>query len=554
MRKRVTIIMSFLLLLLVSSYALAQQREYIIGRLLDAKTQEPVAFASIRIKDRALGIISNVDGSFKIPLKYKEYGDIIEISSMGYQTQEILIQDFSIYELNNVRLQPAILELQEAIVSAKKRKRRKLTAKQIVRKSIEAILENYPTEPYSQVGYYRDYQLDKDEYVNLNEAILEVFDLGFKAIDSATSKVLLYDYRRNEEFKSDSLAAQPYDYKLNEDRGGKIIENAFLDGYDGNEFTILSIHNAIRNYKLNTYSFVYQLETDFLKGHQFSREADTYINDEMLYSIKIYKKVQQHRAYGKLLISKSDFSIYKMEYAVYDDTKKNTTGYKDKNGSDRLVIFEVNTSYHKKNAKMFLNYISFHNNFTVKIPPVFKLTHVDFKMNYNKMNQRKANMKVDEEVRDSHFELTFTDKIDTKYATNLKNYRAKLEGERVHFDSIRVTGKKVKLYPKIKLPIQRQMIKDIELLAVQGKLNEQVLEFTVKNIRDVHGNIINQWKTKDYDQFREFFVQRVKPNSKSPIDLKYMIKKKPIFRDQPIVKPENFNDYWMNTPLQNIDN
>ncbi|MFK7812853.1 MAG: carboxypeptidase-like regulatory domain-containing protein [Maribacter sp.] len=540
----------FIVLVLMVTFCFSQQQEYIVGKLLDAKTQEPIAFATIRIKDRALGMISNTDGSFQIPIKYREYGDIIEISSMGYQKKEVLIQDFSIYDLNNVRLQPALFELTEAIITAKKKKAKKLSAKKIVEKAITAIPNNYPIQAYSQVGYYRDYQLDKTEYVNLNEAILEVFDMGFTAIDSATSKVLLYDYRRNDTFKNDSLAAQPYDYKLNENKGGKIVDKAFLNSYAGNEFTILSIHNAIRNYKLNSFSFVYNLETDFLKGHSFSREEDTSIDNEDLYSIKIYKKTFDNRAFGRLLISKSDFSIYKMEYTVYDDTKKNTTGIKDKNGIKNREMFAVNTSYRKKDAKMFLNYISFHNNFTVKIPPVFKLTYLDFKMNYERMKLRRANLTVNEEVSDTYFELTFSDKLDTKYASNLKNYKAELEGERIQFDSISVIGKKVLLYPSIKSPIEQQMLKDMELLALEEKLNNEVLQIELKNLRDIHGNVINAWKTKDYDQFREFFVQQVKNNSESPIDGLFMKKDRPIFKDQPIVKPKNFDDYWMNSPLQ----
>ena len=57
---------------------------------------------------------------------------------------------------------------------------------------------------------------------------------------------------------------------------------------------------------------------------------------------------------------------------------------------------------------------------------------------------------------------------------------------------------------------------------------------------------------RNINQFREFFVQEVKPNVKSPVDSLFMEKRKPIFKDQPIIKPDNFNDYWMNTPLQNI--
>ena len=45
----------FLPILLLASSVYAQQQEYILGRLLDSQTNEPIVFASIRIKDRAMG-------------------------------------------------------------------------------------------------------------------------------------------------------------------------------------------------------------------------------------------------------------------------------------------------------------------------------------------------------------------------------------------------------------------------------------------------------------------------------------------------------------------
>lgn len=546
----------FLTSVFLSNLVLSQQQDFISGKLLDVKTQEPIVFANVYLENRNLGVISNVDGGFKIPIQYKKMGNILIISSMGYQRKEVQISDLTDNIVNIISLEPAVFELSEAFIKAKKKRVKKLTAKNIVKIAINAIPENYPTEAYSQVGYYRDYQLYKNEYVNLNEAILEVFDLGFKTIDSATTKVSLYDYHQNEEFKIDSLASLPYNYNLDQRKGGKIIDKAFLSSYAGNEFTILSVHNAIRNYKLNTFSFVYQLETDFLNGHVFSKENDTYINGEALHSIKIYKNKDRYRAYGRLLISKSDFSIYKMDYSLYDDTKKNATGFKDKNGSENLIIFSVNTSYREKDDKMFLNYISFRNNFTIQIPPVFKLTYVDFKINYDRMRMRKNNMKVNlEEVpleMESFFELSFTTKVDEQSASKLKNFKAYFLGERIHFKKLKVVGKKVRLYPRVKSPVEQQMIKDIELYALNRKLNEQTLKFSVTNIKDVHGNVVNQWETKDYNQFREFFVQRVKKNSKSPIQGLFMRKDRPIFHDQPITRPDNFDDYWMNTPLQKI--
>ncbi len=515
--------------------------------MLDAKTLEPIVFASIRIKDRSLGVISNLDGSFKIPIKYRDYGDVIEISSMGYRTVEVLIHDLSIYVTNTIRLQPAVFELPETIVSAN-RKRKELRPKEIVQKAIDALLENYPTEPYSQVGYYRDYQLDNRDYVNLNEAILEVYDQGFRATDSSTTKVLIYNYKENRDFRRDTLARKPYNYSFKGE--AKIIDKGYLNSYGGNEFTILSVHNAIRNYKINSYSFVHRFETDLLKEHKFSREDDSSFGEELLYTIRFERKLPVHSAYGRLYISKFDYSIYKMEYAVYDETKTNSTGLADKNGSIKQPIFEVTTSYRQQNNKMYLNYISFNNVFKLWEPPKLKLDYVDLRFDRTLLYKSSTNLKK------RWFILTFSEFLNANYVQNVKQFSIYFKGKKIALEGLLVSDNKVILYPKATSKKQIQMLEELQFIAQNEGLNEQILTVEAKNLQDVNGNKIGEWTTKDFHQFREFFVQKLKPNGVTEAypESSFMNRRKPIFKGQPIVKPENIGDYWMNTPLKTAKN
>ena len=93
-----------------------------------------------------------------------------------------------------------------------------------------------------------------------------------------------------------------------------------------------------------------------------------------------------------------------------------------------------------------------------------------------------------------------------------------------------------------------------ELFAANWRGGEEelkkLLSIQAVNVRDKEGNLINEWTHRDFNQFREYFVQQVKPNNSAPADTLYMKKDIPIFKDQPIVKPKNFKDYWMNTPLK----
>lgn len=534
MEKKLTKYFFILTLCLAPFSIISQEDGYINGQLLDAKTREPIVFASIHLKNRSVGVISNLDGGFKIPTLYRDLGDILVISSMGYQKQELLISDLSIYEINMIRLQPSVFELTEALITAKKKRKRELSANQIVRKAIKAIPENYPIKPFSTVGYYRDYQIEKEKYVNLNEAILEVFDLGFNQIDTATTKTRIYNYIQNNKFRRDTLSDKPYNYK----KGNKIIEKAFLSGYGGNEFTILKVHDAIRNYELNTFDFINGLkDRDILKNHSLKRVSDTSLDDKLLYVVALNRNKNGYGAKGVLYISKNDFAIHKLEYAVYDNTKRNNNEKLREEGIRSKLIFKITTEYKRGlNDIMYLNYISFHNAFQLRQPPKFTLKSIEVNINQK------------------YFVLNFNNKLNSENALSYSNYKGFFQGKNIKFDRLVLLENKVYLYSKSKTKKQEALWQQLKATGVEKAFKEKLLYFNVKNIKDVDDNFINEWYSKDYDQFREFFVQEIKLNPQAPKDSLFMDKHQPIFKHQPILKPDNFSDYWMNTPLQNIEN
>ena len=97
------------------------QSDLLKGKLVDAQTIEPLAFATIAVKGRAVGVISNYDGTFSVPEKFKIYGDTLEISSMGFENRQILISTLSVDEVRTIYLQPALFELDEAVIKGKKK-------------------------------------------------------------------------------------------------------------------------------------------------------------------------------------------------------------------------------------------------------------------------------------------------------------------------------------------------------------------------------------------------------------------------------------------------
>lgn len=172
------------------------------------------------------------------------------------------------------------------------------------------------------------------------------------------------------------------------------------------------MHDALRNYEVRSYSFVHRLKSDLLSEHKFKKELDTYLDDEPLYTIKFEKLLLNYSAYGTMYISKRNFAIHKMEYTLYDLTKKLPNGIMNKHKTDNQLIFEITTEYHSENDKMYLNYISFHNTFRLWDPPPFFL--------------ETTTIKIEENLFKMYYNLT----PDLQAALNKDNYILKYKGKK----------------------------------------------------------------------------------------------------------------------------
>jgi len=521
-----------LFVLLSWSPIFSQQDEFITGKIIDGTTRSPVPFATIYLKNKAKGVVSNQDGGFKIPIQFRNSGDTLVISSLGYKTKEVLLETLINNKINTIVLANQIENLDEVVVKASQGKIRKKTAEEIVTLAIKNIRRNYPIKPYSYVGYYRDYQLKNENYLNLNEGILEVFDRGFNSIDMSSSKTRIYRFEKNLSFPRDAIAAKPYDYR----KGTKIVVNATLQNEGGNEFMLLRIHDAIRNFKINTFSFVYTLERDFKEQHYFLRKPNTYLNDELLYVIEFLRKDKLSEVVGTLYVDSVTYAIHKMEYAVYQN-EEYTDFEKERRRQVTVttatsvpkrekLIFDVNVSYNKVNNLMYLNYISFNNSFQIKDPPKFYVE--TFVVNEGKRC----------------YEIHFTESPAPNKALKSSKYAIARDGEKIKIDRVEIKGKVAFLYPK-----NVDDLFNSRKLTLDKRIDYSNYRVAVKNIEDVNGNKLNEESSSFVSQFREFFVQEVNRSKLPPKDNLYMIKTLPIYKNQPIATPDNLEDYWINTPL-----
>lgn len=99
---------SFLLLMFWSSITFAQSK--ISGKVIDAKTQEGVPGASIKVKNSNIGAISDFEGNFSINA---EKNAVLVVSFIGYSTKEISVNG---QEKLTISLEESSNELEQVVV------------------------------------------------------------------------------------------------------------------------------------------------------------------------------------------------------------------------------------------------------------------------------------------------------------------------------------------------------------------------------------------------------------------------------------------------------
>ena len=476
----------------------SQSADFINGKVINSQTSGPVPFATLKLMIHNLGVYANADGDFKILLDKRFETDSLIITCIGFERKVISFNSLVKSQINTILLKPSTYALSEVKVT---QSRRKLKPEQIVKKAVENISKNYSFKPFSYIAYYRDYQKKDETYINLNEAIIQTYDTGFYYNDFFNRYALL-DYKENTDFIRKNIT--PY-----YDRKNKSIPIATLPDQGGNEMLILFAHDALRNYKSRSFSFVDIFSKDFISNHNFS-EITAVINDNiLLYKIKfnaLYKLTEDTLQFGgDIYIQPKNYAIHKIDY----------TGYYMPKGREKKEMFNVKIEYGYDNRidnVLHLKYISFNNLFN------FYDTAAHFRISKISMYPS-DNLSVI---------VDFNNKIDFASASKQATYKLIFGRNQAKIKDISVGDRRV----------------IIKLNEGQDLKGNPVID--IKDIKDTDGNLLNEGSNVEYYQYRELFVQEYN----KPIMLKdtCYLENKPL-KENPVSGYAGEKKYWMNTPI-----
>src|SRR3990170_1581741 len=283
-------------------------------RVQDKVTSEPLPFASVGIKGKSIGTVTNLRGEFDFHFPVEFRNEILVISMLGYENFEAPIWSLLENTSDAIKMNKSTTILQEVVVSDS------LGGGEILRIALNRIDQNFPMKPFALEGFYRDVKKIGGTTISLLEAAVKIYDEHYQA-------------PRNKS-------------KLRE--RVKLVEVRKSLGYD-NEFALffrqrnlledLLLHNNIR-YR--------QIDEDEAFFADLERQPDSYYNGHEMFVVSHVKDF-----FLKIYIDKRDYAINHLEFEIAGDNLE-----RKKNLVSKYITYRKTIDFKEFEGKMFLNYIN----------------------------------------------------------------------------------------------------------------------------------------------------------------------------------------------------
>lgn len=260
------------------------------GVVKDKQTRKKLEYVNISIPGTNVGTITNSDGEFSIKVKNTLRAKQVEVSHIGYLNGLIPVNGKDVMDYT-VLLEPNLNTLGEVIIRAG-------DPRHIVEEAIAKVEKNYIPTGSMLTGFYRETAQKGRRYINISEAVIDIYKTPYKDRNVQRDRVQIYKGRKLLSQKaSDTLAVKLL--------GGPNL-SVFVD--------------VVKNPDL-------LLDPEILPYYAFRMEESVMLNDRPHFVISFQPQVVLPYAlyYGKLYIDKERLSFSRAEFALSMDDRNKAT-------------------------------------------------------------------------------------------------------------------------------------------------------------------------------------------------------------------------------------
>lgn len=141
------------------------------GILQNKITHDVLPFANVYIKNSTRGVISDVNGKFKITIENKS-ADTLIISYIGYESKRLLIKDLSHDSDYTYEINPSAIVLEEATILA-------ISPKELLGETIKNLEQNYITTASMQRSILKQHSIIGASFSRNVDAYVEVYNPSY---------------------------------------------------------------------------------------------------------------------------------------------------------------------------------------------------------------------------------------------------------------------------------------------------------------------------------------------------------------------------------------
>jgi hypothetical protein len=292
--------------------------------LKDALTGEKVSYASITVPSTGIGTVSNSDGEFTLKVSTSLNAEYFEVSHLSYATAKFKISEAVGKEQTFfLDIQPVLLK--EIPVVPK-------DARGMVQMAFANISRNYSDRPNMMTGFYREYIMQRRDYLSISEAVIDIYKAPYLSMQDDQVKIFRGRKASNVK-KADTLLVQL--------QGGP---------------KVLMLLDIIKNPGLS-------ISMNDLDNYRFEFGSEVNIDNEQNWVINFSPNPAKEGPlyFGKLYISQDNMAITRAEFSLdLSDADKATGAFVMKKPLG-LIFVPISTgylvTYKEQNGKYYLSYV-----------------------------------------------------------------------------------------------------------------------------------------------------------------------------------------------------
>jgi hypothetical protein len=202
--RRSGLFLAGLLCLMIFGKGLGQSNLRLQGKVLDRKSNTPLAYANVSLSNSWNGTVCNEAGEFEFNVSSNFQDDTLAVSFVGYHTYKVKVSDLNRFVV--ILLEEAPVVLKDVVINAEL-----LSAEQILKRAVDSLIlpRIHPDPTFKLEGFYRELHQVDGRTSSLVEAAFNIYDNSttqpMRNVEIVEFRKIFAEGRKTKTFDQNSL-------------------------------------------------------------------------------------------------------------------------------------------------------------------------------------------------------------------------------------------------------------------------------------------------------------------------------------------------------------